>query len=458
MKKSFTRYFLFLTMILLSTCGQNQTKPEKVAPDHQVTILRIWQTESDQGAKAVFNKIIQAFEARNPNVRVEHEAVSWSALSQKLTAALSTGNTPDLVHLQPFMAASLWRKGLLEPIDDVITSIGPERIFESVRDLQYFDGHYYGIAYAIGTTYFSYRRDWAEAKGLAVPKTWQEYLTFAKALTQDTDSDGKIDRFGVVLPGGSPFFMDQLTAELVASNGGRLFDPNGKPTFTEKEVIQTLQFWQELVKYAPPDWTSEGYVEQFRSFATGKTATVPVTYARASKQIANDAPTEIADPANFAVMEQPLGPSGNTSFATIDAEPWSIFKSSEAVQEAKAFLKFFYRKENYLEFCSQVPIHLMPIIREYAEDDHYQKDPFIQKWRPWSNASLKMISENRVKPILLAEDDDRKLPFLMELQGSRIITDMVLAVTLEGKDPKQAAAEGQAKAEAFIERLGYRHW
>lgn len=421
-------------------------------------LIRIWETETDPGASRVLNEIAREFEKLHPNIKIEIEAISWGELSKKLTAALSAGDVPDITHLQPFMVASMQSKGLLAPIDDLIEAIGKDDIYDSVESLQLFGGHYYGIAYAIGTTYFSYRKDWAKEKGLEVPKTWSEYIEFIKALTEDIDGDGNIDRYGVILPGGSPFFVDQLTAELVASNNGRLFDKNWRPTLTEKEVIEVLDFWQKMVKFAPPDWTSEGYVDQFRTFATGKGATVPVTYARASKQIDKDAPEKLNNPDVFAVMPQPIGPSGKKSYATIDCEPWAVMASSKVIDEAKEFLKFLYKKENYLRFCTQVPIHLTPIRPSVAESDEYKNNDFLKKWEPWLDASLTMIKEQRVRPILLVEEDDKEIPFLMELQGSRIITDMVLAVTMEGKTPGEAAKEAQEKTEKFIENMGYKKW
>ena len=423
-----------------------------------VRVLRVWHTETDAGANKVFGEIAHSFEVANPGVTIQFEAVPWGELTKKLTTALSAGDVPDLVHLEPFMVSSFQSKGLLVPIDDVVEAIGNKDIYPSVRDRDVFNGKHYGIAYALGTTYFAYRKDWAAEKKLQIPKTWNEYLAFVKALTEDTNGDGRIDRFGVTLPGGDPFFMDQLTGELVACNGGRLFDEKGRPTFTEKPVIEALQFWQDLAKYAPPDWTSEKYVDQFRSFAMGKVATVPVTYARASKQIDKDAPVGLNNPDHFAVMEQPIGPSGTESVASVDAEPWCILSSSKLIKEAKALLISFYRPENYVRFCSEVPIHLTPILASVAESKSYLDNPFIQKWKPWQDASFTMIKSGRVRPIFVVKDADMQLPFLMELQGSRILTDMVLAVTKEGKTPELAAKEAQAKAEAFITQLGYKRW
>lgn len=450
MKKLMLIAVIGLVLMGLVCCNGEKKQEQK--------LIRVWETETDPSAGEVMNQIAREFEKLHPNVKIEIEAISWGVLSKKLTAALSAGDVPDITHLQPFMVASMQSKGLLAPIDDLIMAIGKDDIYDSVENLQFFDGHYYGIAYAIGTTYFSYRKDWAKEKGLKIPKTWSEYIDFIKALTEDIDGDGNIDRYGVILPGGSPFFLEQLFAELVASNNGRLFDKNWKPTFTEKEVIEALQFFHEISKFAPPDWTSEDYVDQFRSFATGKGASVPVTYARASKQIDKDAPKGLNNPEVFAVMPQPIGPSGKISYATIDCEPWVIMASSKVINESKKFLEFLYEKKNYMRFCSQVPIHLTPIRPSVAESSEYKNNDFLKKWESWLNASLTMIKEQRVRPILLVEDDDKEIPFLMELQGARIITDMLLAVTNEGKSPEDAAKEAQKNAEEFIENMGYKKW
>ncbi len=442
--------FICVIGIFLYSCDKKQEVEQKT--------IRIWQTESDPAAIKVLEEIIEAYCQNNPSIKIEHEAIAWAALSNKLTIALSTGDIPDIVHLQPFMVASMYKKNLLAPMDDLVKEIGESDIYESLRKLQFFNGHYYGIAHAAGTSHVSYRKDWADEKGLSIPKTWDEYSAFIKALTEDTDGDGKTDRYGVILPGGSPLFIDVLTSEWVASNGGRLFDPNGKPTFTEKQVIEVLERWKDMVKYAPPDWTSEGYSDQFRSLAMGRGASVPLTFARASKQIDKDADPKINNPEHFALMQQPIGPSGTRSYATIDCEPWTIFASSKVIKEAKDFLKFFYQKENYVRFCQAVPIHLTPALKSVAESPEYSNNSFAKKWEPWQKVSLEMISQNRTRPLMLAEEDDNYLQFLMELQGSRIITDMVLAVTSGEKTSEEAAKEAQKKAEDLITQLGYKAW
>jgi len=219
-----------------------------------------------------------------------------------------------------------------------------------------------------------------------------------------------------------------------------------------------LRFLQELAKSSPTDWPNEKYVDQFKHFAAGRGLNVPVTYARAANQIDADAAPGTNDPQHFAVMPQPVGPSGSQSYATLDAEAWAVFRASKNVDLAKEFLRLFYRKDHYLRFCQAVPMHLTPIFRSLAESHEYQSTPMIAKWRPWQDQQIQFIRDNRVRPIFVSEDADLRRTFLLEFQGSRVVSDLVLAVAKDGQDAESAALEAQGKAEQLVERLGARRW
>ena len=165
-------FLLALSVVIGSSC----------TPRQQQTTLCIWQTAVDPKAVAVLKEIGAEFERTHPGVRVEIESVAWGDLSSKLTAAVGAGNPPDIAHLEPFMFSSMQSKNLLEPLDDVISSLNPDDIYPAVKDLQLFEGHRYGIAHAFGITYFGYRKDIADRRGLKVPQTWAEYEGFIKSM------------------------------------------------------------------------------------------------------------------------------------------------------------------------------------------------------------------------------------------------------------------------------------
>jgi ABC-type glycerol-3-phosphate transport system substrate-binding protein len=49
-----------------------------------------------------------------------------------------------------------------------------------------------------------------------------------------------------------------------------------------------------------------------------------------------------------------------------------LFKNAKHPSEAKAFLKFFFQDENYLEYVSTVPIHLLPITLSVRQSRAYR--------------------------------------------------------------------------------------
>lgn len=441
---------VFIAAILLLGCeNSEQSKTSLAEESSKFTEITVWHTELDPGANTVLQKIAQQLEPKG--IKVKIESISWGKLSEKLAIANQTGSLPDIAHLQPFYLSSFVKRDLLVPLDDIYAEIGADNIFESVRDIGTLNGHVYGIPYALGTTYWGYRKDWSTKKGLTLPASWPEYLEFVKALHDPKPADGGTPRYGTILPGGSPFFIDQLAIELLASNGGQ-FIVDGKPRIDTPEFQQVLQFMASLASFSPPDWKTLGYQDQFRLFAAGHLATVPVTYARAAKQIDKDAPAGTNDPEHFAVMKQLPGPSGTTGFATVDAEPWVIFKTSDKVKEAKEFLRAFYEKNNYIEFSQQVPIHLTPIIKEFAQSKSYLEMPFLEKWSSWQEASTDMLSSRRANPILVSSAKDREFPYLFELQASQVISKAVVAVA-DGVDVKDAVISAQAEIDSLIEHL-----
>jgi multiple sugar transport system substrate-binding protein len=442
-------------------------------PDCTAVTLTVWQTETDKGATERLGETVAKFESDHKCVKVRLESVAWSSLSGKLAVALQSHNEPDLTHLEPFMVAQMYSRDLLLPIDDVIQDIknqNGDTIYKGVIDLQYYKGSRYGIAYAVGTTAFAYRKDVADKLGLVVPRTWAQYVEFVKRISE---SDGKLK---LLLPGGDPFFIDQLFAELVANNGGTLFDPStNQPRLTSKEVVEALEFLGELAPYVDPGWQTQPYLDQFNRFARGEAGNVPVTYARASKAIEsalkNASSGVTPDPEHFALMPQPTGPSyTGPSIATIDCEPFVIFKSAQDRKNsygdnsvlAKDFLRLFYQKDRYLPFVKEVPIHLTPIFEQMAQDPDYLSAPLVQKWKPWADQTNLFLADpsNRTRPILMPDvsEQGRTLPFLLDFQANKILTQLVSDVVKNRTAPNTAAQAAQVRAEQLVESLGYRRW
>lgn len=421
-------------------------------------VIHVWHTETNPQSREAIANIVSRFEALHPDIKVEAEALAWGDLEGKILAALAAGSPPELSHGQPITCAALQEKGLLLPLDDVVEAIGEDNIWDQIKKVGKFGDHYYGLVHAAGTSLLVYRKDLAQQKGLQNPKTWDDLLNNAKALTMDTNGDGKTDIYGLTIS-GSNLFVNILMGELIKANGGVLFDDQNRPRFTDRSMIEALNFLKELTKYMPPGWEGHGYRETFANMYGKKAAMMFQGYGRGASLIEQYAPKEMQSTDTFDVWIKPHGPSGTKPAAQVDQEPWMLFKGSKYPNEAKEFLKFFYQDDNYLEYIQTVPIHFFPITKSLRQSKAYQQTPMIQRWKGWLDVQEYYLDNDLVKPTLVIEWKDMgSKPYLMDILGSGILKDMVMEVTKEGVAPAKAAASAQRKAEELIKDKGYAKW
>lgn len=418
-------------------------------------VVRVWHTETEPQTIKAFNDIARRFEQQHPGIKIEAEGLAWGDLEGKIMASLAAGSPPELSHGQPITCTALQSKGLLLPLDDVVTAIGKDNIWEQVKRVCNVDGKQFGLVHAAGTSLLIYRKDLADKAGLKPPKTWADLLANAKALTQDTNGDGKIDIYGISLPGDN-LFINIILGELIKANDGVLFDKSNKPMMTDKKMIEVLEFWRELAKYAPPGWEGHGYLQTFQNVYGQKAAMMFQGYGRGAGLIEKFAPKEMANDKTFDVWPKPHGPSGKQPAVQVDEEPWMLFKEAKNTKEAVEFLKFFYQDDNYLEYVATVPIHLFPITKSLRNSQKYQSMEMIQRWKGWIDVQQNYLDKDEGKPTLVVDwADMTQKPYLMEVLGSGILRDMVMDVVLEKVEPSKAAEKAQKRLEDLMRSKGY---
>ena len=408
----------------------------------------LWHTETEPQSVAALGTLIAEFEKLHPGVRIKQEALAWGDLEKRLNAALAAGTPPDLSHGQAITCAAFAAKGLLRALDDVVESLGRDNLIRDFRNLCRVQGKFYGIGHAAASSLFVYRKDLFDQKGLKPPRRWNELIEMAAALTET--KDGKVTRYGLTLS-GQPLFVNIQVGELLKSNGGRLFDGEGRPTLTEKPVIELLEFYQKLARVLPPDWLGHSYLDTFAAMASGKAAMQYQAYGRGVGYIEKSAPFEMADPRHFAVTDKVVGPSGKGPAAQIDSEPWMVFRQARNPELAAAFLKFFYREDNYIRYLHSVPVHLLPTTRSTYRNPRYLEHPTIKKWRSWIDMQEAYFLTDRTRPTLAIEWSDTRVAPLAELLDSGIIADMVHDA-VKGMAPAEAAAKAQRRVEDLLAR------
>ena len=210
-------------------------------------------------------------------------------------------------------------------------------------------------------------------------------------------------------------------------------------------MLETLDYLQKLNKFQSQGWSGQKYLDTQAALATGKIAMSYLSGARAIGYIEKYAPDNMRDPEHFMPMLRPHGPSGKVGISALDGENWAVFSQSKYPNEAFEFLRLFYKKEHYLQYCHSVPIHLTPIFTSMLNDPAYLANERIKKWKAWHEVMLAGLKGNRFLPLGFTRPEDNLLPFLAELDGSSIVADMVVEVMVGGKNPK---ARGRPRPEA----------
>jgi len=129
--------------------------------------------------------LVEAFEAENPDIRIEAENIPWNSYYDNLYTAIAAGSAPDAAMVKMFAQPRLLEMGALEPIDDMLDawegkSDIQENLFELTRST---DGKHYYLPIQYVALYLYYRPDLFAAAGVEPPTTCEEFRTAAKALT-----------------------------------------------------------------------------------------------------------------------------------------------------------------------------------------------------------------------------------------------------------------------------------
>ena len=417
--------------------------------------LRVWHTEPNPATIKAMGEIITDFQKLYPNITVEQSGIGWADMENKLLAALAAGAPPDIAQPIQYVTPSLYAKGLLLPVDDIVNSVGKNDIFPNVRDAAcYFKGKYYGIVHAWGADMWIYRKDWAGAKNLKEPTTWAEMYDWLKELNDPPN------HYALDLVGADAYNINEDVYMFVGQNGGRIWDENGLPTLTEEPVLEMLEHYKKLASFMPPGWVSHTYTDTLGNIAASKAACI-TTWGRTVGYINQYAPG-INDPEHFGPIHyKPSGPSAKMPpsqkmFTQQDGEHWVIFKESKAPEEATEFLKFFFKRENYLRYCNSVPVHLLPITKSLFKDPEYLDHPERKKWKSWLDVQYEYLDRGFTQPLLMINKSDWSIPWLMEVANSGILADMVFDVVKKDAKPMDAAKRAEARINKLISEVGPR--
>jgi multiple sugar transport system substrate-binding protein len=403
--------------------------------------LRWWSPQSAPTQLAAYKFQIAQFEAANPGVKVVFEPTSDETYPAQMAAAYASGQVPDLVtHIPSFSVASYYAKGLVEPFDDVIKAIGPEKYYEGANQTyKAGDGHFTGTG--IGNTAADnlwVRKDLMQKAGIdKIPDTWDELRAAAKKM-----QGGGV--YGVPLPFAKNSATSFVVTTFIHGAGGVIFTPDLQVAIDSDATANALEFYKSLRELAPPGATSYSWGELITAFVSGATATG--YYAgRVLVNVSKQNPS-IADQITCAQYPT-ISPSVPKS--TLNDFP-SVFipKGTKNLEAAKKFSAFLFEPEGYIKQLLAAPGHVLPVLKPIATNPAYTSDPIIKKYPK----EIELMTVNAAKGYNMGFESPAHKPNTksVDIIAADVLSEMVQRVAVNNENTKLVISDTAKKLEAIM--------
>jgi multiple sugar transport system substrate-binding protein len=297
------------------------------------------QGRSIQQDQQVLGPELKKFEART-GIKVKLEVIGWPDLLNRILAATSSGQGPDVVNVGNTWSASLQATGAFQAFDDAtIAKVGGKgKFIPSTLTSAGAPGKppafvpIYGLAYGL---YYN-KKLFADA-GLKPPQTWQEVVADAKKLTVPAKK-----QYGMAMQGASYTEGSHFAFIFGAQNGAKLF-AGGQPGFDTPQMVAGVKQYVNLLAgdkvVNPSDAEFVNSSDLLKEFASGKAAMMMVqSFATAGVQ------ENGMKPGDFGVVPiptpNPLPPGGRKVSSHVAGINIGVFKNTKNKDGALKLIDF----------------------------------------------------------------------------------------------------------------------
>jgi len=390
--------------------------------------------ETREPFKAAVKWAIEEFKKVRPDINVTVEITGYGANDAKIKAAAAAHKTPDIGMTWGGGIYRYASMGILEPITDVVKSIGVDDYWPGpIREATY-KGEIYGLPDQDNTHLLFYRKDLLAEKGIKPPETWDELLSAAKALTVGNRSGLG---YGLASVDGN-----EVLWCFMRTNNATIFDRDLNVVFDSKETQEALQIMKDLMPYVPPGSISMSENEARVNALRGNVAMV-LTSTSFPYEIVSKAPAQLA---NFGAVAFPKRKQRGAYYFSGEL---FIFKDSQHKKEAKEFFRFLHRPEIYRQYLAMMPNGFQPTRKSTINDPAYRNHPEVKKVEAFLQAGIESL------PFASTPGTDQVMnPYGPEIESRLVLKKIMDLVLVDGKSPAEAAATGQQVIKKLVEEIG----
>jgi multiple sugar transport system substrate-binding protein len=426
----------------LAAAGAASVAPMRLRAQEAIT-LRWWSPQSSPEQLAAYRTQIANFEALHENVTVAFERTSDEGYAPQLAAAFASGEVPNVVtHLPSFATSSYWANGLLEPFNDVIEMIGPEKFYDGVNDIYEIDeGQYAGTSIGNSAANMLWlRTDLMEQAGIAdAPRTWDELLDAVSRM-----QGGGI--YGAPLPYGRNSMTSLIFIGVIHQAGGQVCTPDLQVAIDSPETRDALEFYRAMREFCPPGATNYTWGDSLTAFTSGACATGIYT----GRVLINAAQQNPVVAENVTCVRYPTKSTDIPHWTFNDFPSVFIPRQAGNMEATKQFAAFLFDPEGYIQQLHAAPGHVLPVLRTISNDPAYQDNEIIERYE----AEVNLMSEAAANGYNLGRESADHMPNVKagEIVNSAVIAEMVQRVVLNDEDVDQVLGETTATIEEIMAR------
>lgn len=342
-------------------------------PEGAKTVLRVGTGDSGEGLTPHF-KIIEMFEAANPDIQVQLEPVGSGDYYARILTQIAAGDPPDLLQIGDDAVPMFVDKGAFLPLDDFIASeqypLDTSIYLPGVMEPGKWNGVQYLLPKDFSPLAIYYNKKLFDAAGAPYPQegwTWDDLLATAQQLTL-TDASGNVTQWGIQLPGpwttGFEYWVAAAGGSLVSEDGANFVGYMDSPT-----VQRAVQFYADLYhkyKVAPPPADMNAFGGGNSEFDSGKAA---------MRLFGRWPQTGMKQNPNIDLGVAPL-PAGAVRAGVLFWGGFGISSLSENPEAAWRFLRFYTGAEGAEVWKDWA----LPTVKSVADSSGLSSDPIEGVW------------------------------------------------------------------------------
>ncbi len=222
-----------LSMISLAACSSDGDG----GSDGSTLSMVVWGGDVD---KAAYQERIDLFEASQDEIKIKLQLIPGDKYEQKVQTMIAGGDGPDIMQVAEGVNVYSSKNQII-PLDELIADAGLdlEERFGPVGSLYSYEDSVYAIPDRSGAMIVYYNKDLFDAAGVEYPTA--EWTTEdAQAAMEKLTIPGQQWGFG-----GAGWWPQWWS--FAYQNGGAIIDDEGRPAANSPEVVDALQWANDLV-------------------------------------------------------------------------------------------------------------------------------------------------------------------------------------------------------------------